>query len=89
MYTNELIGDIYLAFKDKTITLGYTIAPKHQRKGYAYEILQSIIFYFFNNFDEYEIVCMVHHDNKTSKMLLEKLNFENEGYLNNLIFVSG
>jgi len=82
--TNELIGDIYIAFKNKTITLGYTIAPQHQRKGYAYEILQSIISHFFKNFDEYEIVCMVHPDNKSSKMLLEKLNFENEGYLKEL-----
>jgi RimJ/RimL family protein N-acetyltransferase len=78
---NELIGDTYIAFKNKTITLGYTISPQHQRKGYAYEILQSIISHLFKNFDDHEIVCMVHPDNEASKMLLEKLNFENEGYL--------
>ena len=82
--TNELIGDIYIAFKNKTITLGYTIAPKYQRKGYAYEILQALICHLFKIFEEYEFVCMVHPENEASKRLLKKLSFENEGYLKEL-----
>ena len=72
---------IYIAFKEKVITLGYTIDPKYQRKGYAYEILKSFINYLYNKFYEYEIVCMVHPNNEASKKLLEKLNFNNKGYL--------
>ena len=78
---NRLIGDIFVYFKDKTITIGYTISEKYQRKGYAYEILNEFIDYSFKNFKNYnEIVAMVHPDNIASKRLLEKLNFKNEGY---------
>lgn len=78
---NELIGDMFVGFKDKTISLGYTISPKYQRRGYAYEILKSTIDYIFNNFKGYEIACLVHSDNKPSKNLLKKLEFESEGYV--------
>lgn len=87
--TKELLGDIYIAFKNKTITLGYTISTKNQRRGYAYEILQGSIEYLFNIFPEYEIVCMVHPENKASKNLLKKLDFKNEGYeeqINSIIY---
>lgn len=77
---DTIIGDMYICFKDKTITLGYTIQPKEQRKGYAYEALTNIINYLHERFKEYEIVCMVHPDNEASKRLLEKMKFKNEGY---------
>lgn len=86
---NELIGDLYIAIKGKTITLGYTISPNHQRKGYAYEILSSLIPLLLKQYNEFEIVCLVHPDNTPSIKLLEKLNFTNEGYeaqLDSLIF---
>lgn len=79
--TNELVGDMFVAFKDKVITLGYTISPKHQRRGFAYEIIKSLVNYIFDNFDGYEIVCLVHPENEPSKNLLNKLNFKNEGYV--------
>lgn len=77
----ELIGDMFIAFKDNTITLGYTISTKYQRNGYAYEMLKEVIDYIFDNFENYEIVCLVHPNNEPSINLLEKLNFKNEGYV--------
>lgn len=79
--TDDLVGDMFVAFKDKTITLGYTISPKYQRRGYAYEILRQTIDYIFDKFNGYEIACLVHPDNEASKNLLKKLEFENEGYV--------
>ncbi|MGL5755528.1 MAG: GNAT family N-acetyltransferase [Paraclostridium sp.] len=77
----QLIGDIFIAFKEKTVTIGYTISPKYQRKGYAYETLKELINYIFERFTSYdEIVAMVHPDNLPSKNLIEKLNFKKEGY---------
>lgn len=78
--TNKIVGDVYIGFKNKTITLGYTIASKYQRKGYAYEMLRSLIDYVFDTFPQHEIVCMVHPDNEPSLQLLKKLNFKDEGY---------
>lgn len=88
--TDILIGHIYVAFKGKTITLGYTISYRHQRNGYAYEMLKSFIEKLFEMFPTYEIACLVHPENIASKKLLEKLNFKNEGYeskINSVIYV--
>ncbi len=78
---DKLIGDIYIAFKDKCITIGYTIDSYQHRKGYAYEILKKLIGYLFNKYKDYEIVGLVHPENEPSKKLLEKLDFNNEGYI--------
>lgn len=79
--TNELVGDIFIAFKEKCITIGYTIDFNYHRQGYAFEILKELITYLFNQFKDYEIVGLVHPDNEPSKKLLEKLGFKNEGYV--------
>jgi len=81
---DDLVGDVFIAFKEKCITIGYTIDSKYHRKGYAYEIIKDLISYLFNNFEDYEIVGLVHPNNEPSKKLLEKLNFENEGYVEKL-----
>lgn len=82
--SDDLVGDVFIAFKEKCITIGYTIDFKYHRKGYAYEIIKELINYLFNNFEDYEIVGLVHPDNKPSKNLLEKLSFECEGYVEKL-----
>lgn len=87
--TDEIIGDLFIAFKDTVITLGYTIDFKFQRNGYAYEILSNLIAYLLDIFSNYEIVCLVHPENKSSIKLLNKLNFKNEGYeksINSIIY---
>ena len=45
LYTGTLIGDlsIFYSERDRCFTLGITIAIEHQRHGYAYEILGSVI----------------------------------------------
>ena len=81
---DDLVGDIFIARKEKCITIGYTVNFKHHRKGYAYEIINALISYLFDNFKGYEIVALVHPDNEPSKKLLEKLNFESDGYVEKL-----
>lgn len=78
--SGELVGDLSIFFKNITITLGYTISYKHQRKGYAFEILSKVIEVIHNKYSNYEIVAMVDKDNIASIGLLEKLEFKNEGY---------
>lgn len=81
---DDLIGDIFIAHKENCITIGYTVDPRYHRKGYAYEIINALISYLFDNFKGYEIVGLVHPDNEPSKKLLEKLNFDSEGYVEKL-----
>lgn len=35
------------------------------------EMLNSLIYYLLNEFDRYEIVCIVHPDNKPSKVIFK------------------
>ena len=81
---DDLVGDIFIARKEKCITIGYTVDFKHHRKGYAHEIINALISYLFDNFKGYELVALVHPDNEPSKKLLEKLNFESDGYVEKL-----
>lgn len=81
---DDLIGDIFIANKENCITIGYTVDSKYHRKGYAYEIINTLISYLFDNLKAYEIVGLVHPDNEASKKLLEKLNFYSEGYVEKL-----
>lgn len=78
--TGELIGDLSIFFKNRTVTLGYTISYKHQRNGYAFEILSALIEEIHNKYDNYEIIAMTEKGNEASINLLKKLGFINEGY---------
>lgn len=79
--TDKLIGDLYISKKEKTISLGFTISPYFQRKGYIFELLTSLIPFLFQKYDDYEICCLVHPENIASKSLVDKLNFVKEEYI--------
>lgn len=70
--SNELIGHIFIAKIDKTITLGCTITPEKHSKGYAYEALSNLISYLSNTYSGYEIVACIHPHNIPSKKLFFK-----------------
>ena len=72
--TSELIGDIYVQKENDIFWIGYTVHPKHARKGYAYEVCLGLIDYI-NGLGNYTIRAGVHPDNSSSIKLLEKLGF--------------
>lgn len=78
--SNVLVGNLFVAINDITITLGYTISYKYHRQGFAFEILTELISYLHDIYPAHEIVAMTEKDNIASMKLLEKLNFTNEGY---------
>ncbi len=63
------------------VNKGYTIEPKHQRKGYAFEILSEVLLYIDKSFQDYETVALVDPLNEPSIKLLEKLEFVREEYI--------
>ncbi len=73
-YTNELLGDLYLHMEDKKCTVGYTIHPKHKRKGYIVEVLVQL-FDVLKTYDVNEVYAYVSKDNIASITLLQKLQF--------------
>lgn len=77
---DNLIGDMFISRKGKTITIGYTISPLHQGHGFATEAVQYTSAYLHKNDPDCEIVAMVDKENLASIRVLEKNDFSCEGY---------
>lgn len=76
-----LIGDLsYFYTEGDCITLGITIAPAHQRKGYAAEVLRAVTADAREKFLKLDIVALIDPENKASIALFEKLGFTRECY---------
>ena len=78
----NLAGDLSYFYneEDRCVTLGITIAPEHQRKGYAKEILSAVVDAVRKNYPALDIVALIDPENAASIALFEKLGFERECY---------
>ena len=76
------IGDLTIFYNkaDHCFTLGITIAPEQQRKGYAHEILSAVVDSLRKFSPSEELVALIHPDNTASKALFCKLGFTFECY---------
>lgn len=79
---HEMVGDLSLFYseKDNCFTLGITVAPVHQGKGYAYEILHELIKRIQSHYPTLDIVALIDRENVKSIALFKKLNFIEECY---------
>ncbi|MEK5175336.1 GNAT family N-acetyltransferase [Heyndrickxia sp. FSL W8-0496] len=85
---NTIIGDI--GFKGKpnsenTVEVGYGIIPSAQNKGYATEAVKEIINWAFTNDDVDKVVAECLHNNIPSIKVLEKLNMNKIGTVNDML----
>lgn len=79
--TDNLLGDIYLRKKEKTITIGYTVNPICSRKGYISEVLKALLPMLKVQYPDCEIAAMTEKENIPSKNLLLKLGFIYDGWI--------
>ena len=77
-----LVGDMsyFYTAEDACVTLGITISPEHQRKGYAFELLSAVVRAVKERYPRLDIVALIDRDNKPSAALFEKLTFHRECY---------
>lgn len=77
-----LAGDLsyFYTAEDNCVTLGITISPEHQRKGYAFEILQEVVKAVQMRHPALDIVALIDKENAPSAALFEKLGFYRECY---------
>ena len=82
--TNELIGEIFVSNKDdrNEYFIGFTIIPKFQRKGYAFEIVSELLVKMATSLKKYDFICTVYEKNTKSINLIEKLEFKKSGFFN-------
>lgn len=79
--SGEMVGDLtYFFSPDDCVTLGYTISPKYQRKGFAFEILSAVIGKIREKYPSLDIVCLIEKENEASIGLVKKLGFAEECY---------
>lgn len=69
---------------DRCITLGITVSPDCQRRGYAREILTAVTAAIRQAFPEMDIVALIDRENVPSIALFEGLGFERECYAQKL-----
>ena len=79
--TDNLLGDVYLSKKEKTISIGYSINPSYSRKGYITEVLKALLLKLKECYSDCEIVAMTEKENTPSKNLLLKLGFVYDGWV--------
>ena len=79
--SHELVG--YVGFLGETTIpgMGYLIARKHWRKGYAREACLAVMDYGFVGEELEQIELWIHEDNVASLALAEKLGFRRKGRL--------
>jgi RimJ/RimL family protein N-acetyltransferase len=81
--TNELIGDLgcYVKKNDsRQAVIGFTIAAKHWRKGYATEVIPALLKFLFEDMDMHRVAADCDTENTASYCTLEKLGFRREAY---------
>ena len=72
--TNEIIGDLYLKQESDVYWIGYTVAPRYARQGYANEAVAAAVAWIVAN--RCPVVrAAVMPDNLPSIGLLQKLGF--------------
>lgn len=74
LYDDQLFGDLFLSQENDSCWLGYTIHPKHARKGYTYEAILGVIPYLKEQGVTHIKAC-AHPKNEASLNLIIKLGF--------------
>ncbi|MFF3022480.1 GNAT family N-acetyltransferase [Gottfriedia sp. NPDC057948] len=85
----RLIGDIgvhTLSIPKNQIEIGFTLEPMYQNKGYAFEALQGILDYLFNELNKEKINAIADEKNSSSIKLLRKLGFQQIKIIENSYF---
>ena len=81
----ELVGGINISNIQRSVmqtcNIGYWLGEPNIKKGYMEESMRSIIPYIFKNLKINRIQAFTLNNNISSRKLLEKLNFKNEGVL--------
>lgn len=73
----------------ETKEIGYSISPTYRRQGYAFEALTALIDLLQNELYVELITAGVLAENTASMCLLEKLNFQKEGFKRKCIWHEG
>ncbi|MHC4376206.1 MAG: GNAT family N-acetyltransferase [Planctomycetota bacterium] len=87
-----LIGDVGLRAmgeRSDQAEIGFTIAPEHQRRGYASEAVVGVLTTLFGDFEVHRVMASVDPRNEASMALLHKLGFRKEAHHRRSLWFKG
>ena len=90
--TNELIGDIgihFIGYENNQVEIGYTLDPEYQRKGYATEVVKSLIDYLFFTLKKHRVSASLDPVNVKSIALLERVGMRKEALFKKSLWIKG
>ena len=90
--TGKLIGDCAIKvdqFDIRIAEIGITISHLEQRKGYAKEVLLSVLKFLLDRKEIHRVVEIVDAENTASINLLKSIGFRQEGHFIENIFFKG
>lgn len=79
--TGEFVGEIVVMPNDGCFSIGYTFHYEHHRKGYAYEALKKLTDHLHEAYPNMEFISFTESENLPSRKLLEKLGYDDLGYV--------
>ena len=90
--SSDMIGDCGLHFlRDdrRQVELGITLAPSHQKHGYATEALACVIDYVFKRLKKHRITAVTDAENAAAATLFYRLGFRREAHFVDNIWFKG
>jgi len=79
-----LVGDCAFvphADDPRTVEIGFTIAPEHQGRGYAREVVSSLLRYLFEQLGKHRVTASCDPRNVPSVKVLEAVGMRREGHM--------
>jgi RimJ/RimL family protein N-acetyltransferase len=80
--TEQLIGDCAVKIFDdaRQAEIGFTVAREHQKQGYAYEAVSTLLDHLFCALELHRVIAIADCENASSISLLRKLGMRQEGH---------
>ncbi len=82
-------GCFFVSGCNHTMELGYALSQEYWGKGIMAEACRTIIPYVFKNFPIERLQCRCKYENQASFRVMEKLGFQKEGILRNVVYHRG
>ncbi len=90
--SGALVGDIGIHFlepESRQAELGFTIAPAHQRRGYATEAVTAVLGHLFGDLDKHRVIASVDPRNEPSMALLRRIGMRQEAHFRKSVWFKG
>ncbi|MBA3606688.1 MAG: GNAT family N-acetyltransferase [Acidimicrobiia bacterium] len=90
-HAGELIGDVAVRLDDdgRLATIGYTLAPAHQGRGFAREAVACLLDHLLDTLGVHRVEASLDPRNVASARLLERLGFDHEGTFLSAVVADG